>query len=403
MLIKNTLRYYRMSIEQQANELKDRAALIRMSARMADRQQDSEAEFELARRLDEQANNLLNQPENEMAEEKVKKPRKPRVTKKDKLSKPSHMKGLIDALKFISLAQKKAGTDDARFCLIKDQWAIAANGELIIGTPIEEDLDAAPLTFKFLDALNACKEELQVTQLSKFELSIKSGLFQASVECIEPESFDLSIIDPPVGTIDDKIKIAFQDVEKLVSENATNILFGVVLLQANSVVATDGCAIVEHWHGINLPPNLLIPKAAVTAVIKSGKELCSFGFTEDTFTFHFIDGSFIRTNLVKEPYLNYHPVLNVACNPIPLPKSFMEGVSTIADFAVDNIVSFDHNGLFVSKGTYFKIEGLPEHIAFSSKYLKLLEPLMKTVDFDVAKQQALFFGDNVRGILKACE
>jgi hypothetical protein len=107
--------------------------------------------------------------------------------------------------------------------------------------------------------------------------------------------------------------------------------------------------------------------------------------------------------LVKEPYLNYHPVLNVACNPIPLPKSFMEGVSTIADFAVDNIVSFDHNGLFVSKGTYFKIEGLPEHIAFSSKYLKLLEPLMKTVDFDVAKQQALFFGDNVRGILKACE
>lgn len=392
----------KMSIEQQIEELKDKAALVRIGARMADRKQDAEEEYAYAVSLESQVKILQKQLDNEMADEKVKKPRKPRKTKAASIN-PSHMKGLIDALKFISLAQKKIGTDDARYCLIKDNWAIAENGGLIIGTPVDEDLEAAPLTFKFLDVLNTCKDELHITQLSKFELSIKSGLFQASVECVEPEVFDLSIIDHPVGSIDYKLKIAFQDVEKILSENATNVLFGVALLQANSIVATDGSVLIEHWHGINLPPNLLIPKIAITAVIKSGKELCSFGFSEDTITFHFIDGSFIRSNLVKEPYLNYQAVLNIESNALPIPGNFAKGVNAIGDFSKDNIIKFEPMGMYVDNGTRFKVEGLPKDIAFSAKYLKLLEPLMKNVDFDVARQQAIFFGDNVRGILKACE
>ena len=61
---------------------------------------------------------------------------------------------LLAALKFVAVAQKKAGTVQQQFGMISGNWAAASNGVLTIATKVEEDLTACPHTYQLIDALS---------------------------------------------------------------------------------------------------------------------------------------------------------------------------------------------------------------------------------------------------------
>lgn len=73
---------------------------------------------------------------------------------------------LLAALKFVAVAQKKAGTVQQQFGVISGNWAAASNGVLTVATKVEEDLSACPHTYQLIDALSKVGEELSITQLS---------------------------------------------------------------------------------------------------------------------------------------------------------------------------------------------------------------------------------------------
>jgi hypothetical protein len=348
--------------------------------------------------------NLINEIEDElMAEAKVKKERKPRAKKQA----DTNVGSLIEALKFLSLAQSKAGTDSQTHCQIENHWGIVNNGIISMGVPVEEDLTVCPHTHMFLASLQECKGAVQMTQTASTSLEVKSDSFQAKIDCVESisdyELTCLNIVDPSIAPITDAVIDAFKCVGKLSTKNSENYVFGSVLLQSGSAVATDGSAILEYWHGVNLPPNLLIPKEAIEIIIKAKKSLKSFGFSDSSMTFYFEDDSWLKTDLVNEPYINYQQLLNVQANAVELPPEFFIGVKSLSPIAQDKIINFDETGFYTNNNARFELLGLPKDIAFSIEYLLDLQEYMVSADFNVEDQQCLFFGNNVRGILKAIE
>lgn len=327
---------------------------------------------------------------------------KPRKKKADEAP-SSSTAAFIAALKFIAIAQRDIGTPFQVHSVLFNKWAVAFDGVLALGHPIEEDLSACPHTLRLIDALAKCGEALSVAQLDTGRLSVKSGGFRAFVPCA---SFDVMTEvrpDPPIAVIDDRLKLAFEAVAGLASDNAQHVVTASILLRSGSAVATDRSLAIEYWHGIDLPPGLVLPKAAVAAVCKIGKPLAKFGFSNTTVTFWFEDGSWLRTQLYSEPWPDIDRVLNVPSKPWPVPPDLAKALEAVAPFSEDGIVRFDTNILRShdadGMGASYEVTGLPKGPKFNAKRLKIALQHTTNIDFGASNGIAYFFGDNVRGAL----
>lgn len=323
--------------------------------------------------------------------------RKPKATKNGAAS-------LIEALRFIALAQQKEGTPAQTHCAIGNGCVVAFNGVFAAGHLIEDDLSACPHTMRLLDALNKCGETVSITQLDSGRLSVKSDKFRALIPCIPFDQLIDVGPDEPCAEIDDRIKAGFEMVAPVLSDTPQRAMLGAALLQAGSIVGTNGHMLLEYWHGIDLPPGLLIPKAACIAVSKAAKKLTKFGFTDNSATFFFEDDSFIKTQLFADSYPDYDCIFPEAPNPWPAPVGLFDAIRKVQSLADDKIVHF--NGTSVSvmdaqrkEAGSFDVDGLPDRMAFNMDYLFIAEESFKQVEFDTKGCRVLFFGDNVRGAI----
>ncbi len=311
---------------------------------------------------------------------------------------------LIAALKFISIAQKKVGTVGQQFCLISNNWLVASNEILTVGTKIEEDLRACPHTIQLLEALSNCEDGLQIAQLSPTALAVTSGAFKALVPCVGMDAVSIPWPDPVCGSLNNKIKEALEAVCCLAVEGAEQAFKAAVLLQAQSAISTNGYAMLEAWHGIDLPPGLLLPKCAAQAIAKCNKDLAGFGFSNSSATFYFSDESFIKTQLFAEQYPNYKLILDKTLpKAFNLPTEFFKAVKAIEAFSENGILYFN-NGHILSKdfsheASTYKIDGLPNGMAFNAKYLLMLQHAIKKAVFIAESKMIYFFNGEIRGCL----
>uniref|UniRef100_A0AAU6W103 Replicative clamp n=1 Tax=Pseudomonas phage Pavpe01 TaxID=3138545 RepID=A0AAU6W103_9VIRU len=311
--------------------------------------------------------------------------------------------GLIAALKFVSSAQKKGGHIYQQHVVIQNKTISAYDGLLTIGQVIEEDLEACPQSDLLAAALGKCGERFSISKGDNGRLTITSGKFRAVVPCVESASMPLCMPDPSIAVIDDRIKAGFSAVMGLATEGAQHVVSASVLLQGGSVVATNRIVVLEYWHGIDLPPGLVIPKAAAQVIAKCDRPLCGFGYSASSATFWFEDGSFIKTQLFSEQWPNVDALLNKNVNPWPLPDGFFDAVKAVSSFTDTGNVYFTPTEMRSHPdgldGAQYEIEGLPDKLAFNGKLLLLVEPYMMSADFTSYNGQAFFFGDGVRGAI----
>lgn len=328
---------------------------------------------------------------------------------------PNPAATLIAAVKFISVAQAKNGTVAETYCHIAHNWAAASNGVLTVATKIEEDLQACPQTSTFLDALNRVDTDLQITQISQGFLSVASGDFRGVIPCAPFEQVPITPPDEPVAGIDDRLKQAFEAVLKVPNDSSPHPEYAGVLLQGGSVVATNGAVIFEYWHGIDLPPNLLLPKVALQAVLKSGKKLERLGFSPSSVTFWFEDGSFIKTQTFAAQFPAYKNVIECNYGDMwPVPDNFFKAVEAVASFSDGGLVYFK-NGQVVSNPndetpSFYRIEGLPEGVGFDGKYIAMIEGRASRLlfqDEDPTGRNEIprlfFVGNDLRGVIAGLE
>lgn len=311
---------------------------------------------------------------------------------------------LIEALKFISVAQKKAGPTGVQFCQVRQNWAIASDGIVTAAFPIREDLEACPHTLQLTAALSKVGEDLSITQLNENALAVSSGDFRALVPCVGFDEVPVPEADSPCADIDNRVKEALASVAGLATDGANSATYAAVLLQAGSAVATNGAALLEAWHGIDLPPGLLLPKSAVMAIVKSKLDLVRFGFSHSSATFFFENGAFIKTQLYGERYPNYQAVLHCDnLNPWPVPEDFFRAIEAIEAFSPEGNVYFQDGAIFSmlrkDDATTYKIEGLPDGMGFQIKNLNLVKKAFEKVHFEKQENKAYFFGGNVRGAI----
>ena len=170
-------------------------------------------------------------------------------------------------------------------------------------------------------------------------------------------------------------------------------------------MGSTGQVILESWHGNSMPNGIVIPKAFASAILKSKKELAAFGFNRDisTFTVHFKDGSWIRTQTYAEKWPDISRILT--CDPEiierdlkPVPSGFWEGISAVEKFAKDNLIYI--SGKTIAGGdARYDVEGLNEKSTFNIANLKLISEHVTHMMFSTTNTCHLVFGKNIRGAI----
>lgn len=333
--------------------------------------------------------------------------RKPRATSVAAPVGPNPAQSLIDALKFVKPVQSKTGAAYQTHCIISGHWLCASNGILTMATPVHEDLNACPHSLDLLDALQKCGQDLNITQLSANQLAVRSGDFKAIIDCCSPSEINIPAPDNNIAKINNEVKDAIASVMVLANEDAPNAAYAGVLLQAGSTVATNGHALLEAWHGVDLPAGLLLPKPFCAAVGRSGKDATGFGYSPSSVTFHFDDGSFVKTQLYNERFPEYKHLFNRARELWPIPLKLMEAIRAVESFSKNGIIYFDNDVVssreLQSEATTFKIVGLPVGLAFNAKLLIQMEHAIRNIAFNLENNETFFSADNIRGCLKGLD
>lgn len=304
--------------------------------------------------------------------------------------------GLLDALKFIKVAQHSEGASMHTHCRFDNGRVIAFDGGLAVGHLIEEQLNCCPHTETLIKALEKCKEAISITLQDSGKLAIKSGKLRATVPCVGLDDLPGVEPDPPIAKLTDKLKDALKACIPLAQDGLPEPFLCSVLLQANTIVSTNRHVIIESWHGIDLPPDVLLPRVSAKAVADSIKPLKGFGYSGRSATFWFEDDSFIKTQLFADKYPKFGHILNVESNAWPLPGGFFEGIDTVLPFTEDSRVYFIDGKICSAEntidGTTYDVDGITNGLSFNGKYLKTIQPYAHRMQFNANERgMALFF------------
>lgn len=316
--------------------------------------------------------------------------------------------GFIDALKFVSIAQKDKGTVGETHCILWGKFVAASDGVLTAGHPIEEDLLACPQTAGLLHALERCSSQYAITQLPNV-LALKSEKFRATVPCVDMGLLTIPTLDAPSVDVGETIREGFKTLNDLVTEKAERVLECSILLRDKTMIAGDGKILVEFWHGLSMPDAwLIVPKVAIAAIAKCELPIKQIGFSDHSITFYFTNGAWLRTQMYAEGWPDsVDRILNANSKQDTIPTMFFQALDVIEKFSEDGKVRLWADGNMVMShdnselGATYEINGLLYNSTFVYKSLKFIEPLAKTIDFKGPNGNLYFIGDKTRGTIAA--
>lgn len=328
---------------------------------------------------------------------------------KPKSLKPEPVKsGLLQALEFVSCVSEKLGAPHETHIGLRNKWAVTFNGVVAAGHPIPEDIYAFPHTLLLLEALSKCDENYSLTQLDNNRLSIKAGKFKAAVPCLDPLLMPEAFPDPQIVGITNKFKEAVEAVGVLASENAQHVLTASVLMNGQSVISTNRVMLLEYWHGLDLPFNVPLPKEFTKALAKQKKNLTGFGFSNNSATFWFEDGCWLKTQLYADTWPDVSSILNREANLWSIDPAFFKALDAVAPFSEDGNVYSRLNLLCShadkSVGASYECNGIPNGFVYPIKQLMIMKPYVKQIDYmanGVADSSycLVFAGDVLRGVI----
>lgn len=316
---------------------------------------------------------------------------------------------LAEALNFIAPAYKDGGQPYQAHARLAGKMLTATDGTFSAGHSVEEELALCPHIGRFIDALNRAGSSLAMTENENGTLLIKGDKIRATVPCIPGDELPQVMPDPKIAAIDDRLKEGFAKLLPLTKAEAERVVEVSILLQANSMYSTNGFALFEYWHGIDLPPALVIPKTFAAAVAACPKKLAGFGFSNKSVTFYYEDDSWYKSQMYSEQWPDVAKLFDFPCFPAPVPEGLFEAVRAIDSFSKDGGVHFhedklkttydkyqDHGGPLY--GATYDVPGLQAGHSFTAKLLRLIEPVCKSLDYTSNPDRAFFFDDaNVRG------
>jgi hypothetical protein len=312
---------------------------------------------------------------------------------------------LLEALEFVSIAQSDIGEPNQTHCTIAQHEVVAFNGILAAGFPVVEDITVCPNTNYLLKALRGkATDGLSITILGDGRLVVTSLPFRAVVPTMEFGKLAYARPDAIIAPLDARFRDALAIVAPVVAEGAQHVALACVYTKDGSLLATEGHVCLEAWHGNSFPPGLMIPKASAVAITKIKYPIIGFGFSASSLTIHYENKAWLKTQLYVEQYPNVQKLLDMPTSYYPISEGFFRSLNSLAGLTKDYIY-FEDNEVRTSpikgEGASFTSFGLPQRKTFNYKYLKIIEPYAKFIDFISESDRLKFAGDTVRGIVMA--
>lgn len=315
---------------------------------------------------------------------------------------------MLEQLKFVAGAvAKKDFLPAMTHFVIENGFVRSFNGTLAICSPIPIDINCKPKALTMVKAIGQCKDASTTTMAMTpaGRLSIKNGSFRALIECVEESAVHV-MPEGDIVEIDGKMMVeCFKVLEPFIGDDASRPWSNGILFQGMSAFATCNVVLVERWLGVQFPRNVVIPLSAVREVLRVGEPPTHAQCTDKSFTFHYSDGRWIRTQLLDPtawPQLD--KILNRDCKPVPLADGMFDGLATIKPFA-DKELRVYFNGSVMSthttdeEGARMEVEGMDMIGVYAIDMLQLLQGVATKADFTAYPGPCAFFGEMIRGVI----
>lgn len=316
------------------------------------------------------------------------------------------------AVDFLALLYN-AKDDQTIYCRIVDGEATAYNMIVGIGTPIHIDFQCCPNVDLLREAIKRCKDNFVIAQYSPDKLIVRQDEFHAFIPCLRSDAaLTITQPDAPVATMGEAFIEALDKVSAFADDKAPRLLEAAIQLYDGSVLATCGSVVIEAWHGINMPNGLLLPKVAAKVLHKIKKEIVSFGISPTSITFHFADGSWMKSQLYKDklPDIRQH-INGASMNGLePIPHKFFEAVAEVYPFSVDGFIWVEGNRVashpfsVVDQGSGLSLPfddsmfGM-EFRRYKGDDLHMIRKIAKQWNVNGRDDGTLFVGEQVRGMI----
>jgi len=329
----------------------------------------------------------------------------------------SQAEQLSKALNFVASATE--GNDPQNFkayVRLEGNMAIASTGQITAGHPIAEELKLCPHLERLKLSLLKCGKTLVLTETPTGQLSVKGDKLRAVVPCVPAHDMPVFLPDQPVAVVDDRLKEAFKGCGILASEAGERVVEASLLLEANTCTGTNGYAMLQFWHGIDLPPHMVLPKAFTAAIAKAEGTLTGFGFSWDntlnkpgSITLWFEGGSWLKTQCYSDRWPDVARILDIQSFPADVPAGLFDAVEAVEKFSDDKVPSvfFAENKVMSHPspeiGAQWEVPGLPAGKRFNSKMFRQAGPFVNSIDLTTYADKAVFFGGSdtapVRGVI----
>jgi len=278
------------------------------------------------------------------------------------------------------------------------------NGNLGICSPIPLDLECTPKAEPLVKAIANCEEEVILSITPKGRLRVHSGRFNAYIETIEGDTPHLE----PAGDIvhiDGKALLdAFTKITAFVGDDASRPWTNGILLRGQSAFATNNVCLIEYWLAIDIPFVVNIPNAAIKEVIRVGEPPSHLQLSNNSVSFHYPGGKWIRTQLYVTEWPDMTKILDKKSTQSPVDPRLYEALNNLSMFSDDIGRVHLKDGVLRTHtedevGASFELENFGITGIYQIKMLRLLEGIAETADFTRYPDPVLFFGKNLRGAI----
>lgn len=278
------------------------------------------------------------------------------------------------------------------------------NGTMAICSPIALDLECTPKAETLVRAISNCEETVMLSLTEKGRLKVQSGSFRAFIETIEGDTPHLEPSGRIVQINGAALLDSFQKISTFIGNDASRPWTNGILLRGQSAFATNNVCLIEYWLAIDIPFVVNIPGTAVKEVIRVNEPPIHLQLDDNSVTFHYEGGRWIRTQLYITHWPDISKVLDQPSYPSPVDPRLYQALDSLSQFSDELTRVHLKNGVLRTHleeeiGASYEVNGLGIDGLYQIKMLRLLEGVAETADFTRYPQPVLFFGKNLRGAI----
>ena len=313
---------------------------------------------------------------------------------------------MLDALKFCagSVASKDFIPALTHF-VIENGHVRGFNGILGLSSPIPFDISCKPKATTLIKAIAACTGTVQLAMTPAGRLSVKSKGFKAFIDCVDGET-PHAVPEGQIINFDGQLLLdGLKAVAPFIGTDAARAWANGVLIEKQSLFATNNVTLVQYWLGIDFPSVVNIPRDAVKEMLRINEPPIFAQITEGSISFHYLGDRWLRTQLYDSSnWPDISKVLDKPSTQSLVDKSIFDALEYLKPFTDKQGSILFLDGKLTThthdnEGAEFEVESVNVEGKYNIDMLNLLKGSAKTIDWTTYPKPCLFMGERLRGAI----